>query len=118
MLHYIVDAGRNKLLTGWQEENEVAHIIEWGKINDIKNILSSHYSRVLSRFDLRGFTEVSAVTSSGNTKEVKLKEAIASNILDLPSEVITIIDEVVKNNFFEYKEEDTIQATKEEDLPF
>lgn len=114
LLHYINDTSKIKLMTGWQEEQEISNIKEWEKINDIKDILSKNYQGVLNRFELRGFTEVSAVTSYGNPKEVMLKKEIASNILDLPSEVILKIDEIVKNNFFEHEDE----AEEENDLPF
>ena len=92
-------------MTGWQEEQEVSKINEWEKINDIKDILSKNYPSVLRRFELRGSTEVSQVTSSDIPKEVKLKDKIAVNILDLPNNVVTKIDKVVKNNFYEYTEE-------------
>ncbi|MFI0426888.1 MAG: toll/interleukin-1 receptor domain-containing protein [Flavobacterium sp.] len=104
LLHYILETGRFKLKTGWQEDNEISNIKEWEKINDINNLLSKNYSGVLKRFELRGFTEVSAFTGSNNPKEVKLKDEIATNILDLPNEVTLIIDDVVKRNFFEHIE--------------
>jgi hypothetical protein len=103
-------------MTGWQEEQEVTKINEWEKINDVKDILSKNYPGVLRRFELRGFTEVSQVTSSNNPKEVKLKEEIAVNVLDLPSNVISKIEEVVKSNFYEHPEE--VQNEDELDLPF
>ena len=116
LLHYLIDTSRIKLKTGWQEEEENSNIREWEKINDIKNILSNNYAGALRRFELRGFTEVSAVTSSDNPKEVKLKDEIASQILDFPSEVLDKIDEVVKNNYFEHTDEEEIK--EEDDFPF
>jgi hypothetical protein len=116
LLRYIIDTSNVKLMTGWQEEQEVTKINEWEKINDVKDILSKNYPGVLRRFELRGFTEVSQVTSSNNPKEVKLKEEIAVNVLDLPSNVISKIEEVVKSNFYEHPEE--VQNEDELDLPF
>ncbi|GAL61575.1 toll/interleukin-1 receptor domain-containing protein [Algibacter lectus] len=116
LLHYIIDTSNVKLMTGWQEDQEVSKINEWEKINDIKDILSKNYPGVLRRFELRGFTEVSQVTSSGNPKEVKLKEEIAVNVLDLPNDVLSKIEEVVKNNFYEHPEE--IETEDDYDLPF
>jgi hypothetical protein len=114
LLQYIVDTSRVKLMTGWQEENEVQNIQEWEKINDINDKLSTSYTSVLRRFELRGFTEISNVTSSGNSKEVKLKDEIALNILDLPSVVMSKVDTVVKKNFFEHIEE----VQEDDKLPF
>lgn len=112
LLYYIIDTGRFKLMTGWQEPNELSNIQEWEKINDIKNVLSKNYTGVLKRFELRGFTEVSAVTSYDNPKEVKLKDEIATNILDLPNETLSKIEEIVRLNFFDYENE------VKDDLPF
>lgn len=101
-------------MTGWQEEQEIANITEWGKINDIKDVLSKNYPGVLNRFELRGFTEVSAITSHGNPKEVTIKSEIASNILDLPNDVLLKIEEVVKDNFYEHADE----VEEDDGLPF
>lgn len=105
LLSYLIDTGRLKLKTGWQEHIEASSIKEWEKINDINDTLSKNYLGVLNRYELRGFTEVSAVTSSNNTKEVKIKDEISINLLDLPDEITEIIDETVKRNYFEYVEE-------------
>lgn len=114
LLYYIVGTTKVKLMTGWQEEQEISKIIEWEKINDIKDILSNNYAEVLRRFELRGFTEVSEVTSHNNPKEVKLKDEIATNVLDLPNDVLIKIEEVVNNNFFVHEAE----IEEENDLPF
>lgn len=116
LLHYIIDTSNVKLMTGWQEEIEISKIKEWEKINDIKNILSKNYPSVIRRIELRGFTEVSQVTSSNNPKEVKLRDEIAMNILDLPNDVLSKIEEIVKNNFYEYPEE--VENADDYDLPF
>jgi hypothetical protein len=116
LLHYIIDTSNVKLMTGWQEENEVSKINEWEEINDIKDILSKNYQGVLRRFELRGFTEVSQVTGSGNPKEVKLKDEIAVNVLDFPNDVLSKIEEVVKSNFYEHPEE--VENEEDDNLPF
>ena len=100
---------------GWQEHIQVSNIKEWEKINDINDILSSNYLGVLNRYELRGFTKISAVTSSNNPKEVIIKDEISQNLLDLPKEVIEIVQEAVKRNYFEHVEE----INKDDDsLPF
>lgn len=116
LLHYIIDTGNVKLMTGWQEGQEVSKINEWEKINDIKDVLSKNYPEVLRRFGIRKFTEVSQVTSSDNPKEVKLKDEIAVNILDLPNNVLSKIDEVLKDNFYEHPKE--IQSKDDFNLSF
>src|SRR5690554_5039567 len=77
LIHYIIETGRFKLMTGWQEDSEISNIVEWEKINEIQNKLSKNYASVLKRFELRNFTEVSAVTSSNNPKELKIKDDIS-----------------------------------------
>ena len=115
LLHYLIETGTLKLKKGWQEHIQVSNIKEWEKINDINDILSSNYLGVLNRYELRGFTKISAVTSSNNPKEVIIKDEISQNLLDLPKEVIEIVQEAVKRNYFEHVEE----INKDEDsLPF
>lgn len=107
LLHYIIETGRYKLMTGWQEQNEIDNIKEWEVINEIENKLSRNYSSILKRFELRGFTEVSAVTSSNNPKELKIKDEISNHLLDLPMEIQEIIKVTISNNHHEYSDEGT-----------
>lgn len=105
LIHYIIETGRFKLMTGWQESQEIDNIVEWEKINEIENKLSKNYSSVLKRLELRNFTEVSAVTSSNNPKELKIKEEISQHLLDLPQDIQSKIHEVIAKNHFEYTDE-------------
>lgn len=105
LLHYVIETGRFKLMTGWQEQNEIDNIKEWEVINEIDSKLSKNYSSILKRFELRGFTEVSAVTSSNNPKELKIKEEISQHLLDLPKEIHDLIDEAVSKNHFEHPDD-------------
>lgn len=115
LLHYIIDTGRFRLMTGWQEQNEIERIKEWEVINEIENKLSKNYSSVLSRFELRGFTEVSAVTNSNNPKELKIREEISNNLLDLPDNILNIILETIERNHFVYTND---PQTGNDDFPF
>lgn len=114
LLQYIIETGRYKLMTGWQEQNEIDNIKEWEVINEIDNKLSKNYSSTLKRFELRGFTGVSALTSSNNPKELMIREEISKHLLDLPESVIKVITETVEKNHFVYEE----PKSEETDLPF
>ncbi|TRX34221.1 hypothetical protein [Flavobacterium restrictum] len=70
----------------------------------------------MKRFELRGFTEVSALTSSNNPKELKIKEEISEHLLDLPENAMNIITENIDKNHFEYTAK--IRAEETNDLPF
>ncbi len=115
LLHYIIETGRFKLMTGWQEQNEIGHIKEWEVINEIEDKLSRNYSSTLKRFELRGFTEVSSVTSSNNPKELKIKEEIRKHLLDLPDNVMSIIKESVNKSHYVYPAKTNNEVN---DLPF
>ncbi|MDX5347273.1 MAG: hypothetical protein LPK19_08490, partial [Hymenobacteraceae bacterium] len=115
LLHYIIETGRLKLMTGWQEQNEIDNIKEWERINDIRNILSKNYTSVLKRFELRGYIEVSALTSSNNPKEFKIKDEISGHLMELPEEVLNIMNEVIKINFYEHTDEPEVYNNN---LPF
>lgn len=98
LLHYIINTDRIKLMTGWQEEEEIRKIRAWEDINDLNSMLSNNYTSALQKMGLRGYTEVSAVTGSNNPKELKIKDEISKHIFDLPIEVIEIINDVVNRN--------------------
>lgn len=112
LLHYVSETGRLKLMTGWQLQTEIDNIKVWEEIHEIDNILSRNYETVIRKFEIRGYTEVSAVTSSNNPKEVKLKSEIEAQILDLPEEIKEKINLIIENN--------PVKPKKEEwpDLPF
>lgn len=112
LLYYVSETGRLKLMTGWQQQAEIDNIRVWEEIHEIDNILSRNYDTVIRKFEIRGYTEVSAVTSSNNPKEVKLKPEIEENILDLPKEIVEKINLIIQKN--------PIKPKKEEwpDLPF
>lgn len=98
LIHYIIETSRTNLMTGWQEEHELKHIKDWQEVTELNNTLSTGYSAAIRKFQLRGYTEVSAVTSSNNPKEVKLKSEISSNILDLPEAVLEVINSALHKN--------------------
>ncbi len=115
LLHYIIETGRFKLMTGWQEQSEINNIREWELINEIDSKLSRNYASILKRFELRGFAEVSAFTSSNNPKELKIKEEISNHLLDLPDDVLNVIMYSVKKSQNEF----TVKTNKTaDDLPF
>lgn len=98
LIYYILDTAKVKFGTGWQEGSEIQIIREWEDIKGLNSNLSSNYSSVLRRFELRRYTEVSAYTSSNNPKEVCLIAEIQEKILDFPKKLRAIIDETVKRN--------------------
>jgi hypothetical protein len=98
LLQYIIETGRVKLGVGWQEQNEMAKIAEWEEVDEMNNKLSVSYSKAIGKFELRGYTEVSALTGSNNPKEVKLKSEITDNILDLPETILQKINKAIEDN--------------------
>lgn len=112
LLHYIIERSRIKLGVGWQTQNEIDYIKDWEDIVGLNHRLSNEYEQTIRKFDLRAFTEVSALTGSNNPKEVQLKSEISEYILDLPNLVLVAIKEAVEKN-------PAVQnPTCEEDLPF
>lgn len=97
MINYIMETGKYKLGTGWQESNEIENIKAWEDVNGLSNQLSLNYSGVLRRFEMRKLTEVSDTTSHGNPKEVTIIEEFQEKLLDLPEEVKNKIMEIVSN---------------------
>ncbi|MGJ1431132.1 toll/interleukin-1 receptor domain-containing protein [Sphingobacterium spiritivorum] len=114
LLYYVIDRSKFTLMSGWQEQNEIQNIKEWEEINEISALLSRNYSSTLNRFEIRGFIEVSDVTSYGNPKEYKIKDEIAEHLLDLDNNLLEVINNCLKRNFQEYK----IENIENDDLPF
>jgi hypothetical protein len=98
LIYYILDTAKVKFGTGWQESSEIQYIREWEDIKGLNNNLSNNYGSVLRRFELRNYTEISALTGSGNPKEVSLIGVIQEKVLDFPKRLLAIIDETVKRN--------------------
>jgi len=107
LVHYIMDSGRFKLGTGWQEPNEIMNIEAWEDVNGLDNILSKNYSKALKRFVMRALTEVSALTSGGNPKELALLDNVREELLDLPDDIQKLILKVVENSLAK-KEDDSL----------
>lgn len=114
LIYYVIDRSKFTLMTGWQEDNEIQNIKEWEEINDINFLLSKNYSQTLKRFEIRGFIEVSDLTSYGNPKEFKIKDEISEHLLDLNEDLLEIINDCLKRNFQEFK----IENVSDDDLPF
>lgn len=91
LIYYMTDTGRSKIMTGWQEHIEVGNIKDWEEIKGLDTTLSNNYNSAVRKLGLRNYTETSALTSSGNPKEVKLKQFIEINLLNLPQEVLDIL---------------------------
>lgn len=105
LVHYIMETGKYKLGTGWQESYEIENVKAWEDVHELNNILSTNYTNVLRLFEMRKLTEVSDVTTGGKSKEVRIVEKMQEKLLDLPKEVsVKILEVVVKN--------------KKKDIPF
>jgi len=98
LVHYIIDMAKFKLLTGWQEEEEKENIRVWEDVNELNSILSDNYDSALRRFDMKKLTTVSAITSGGNPKEIRIIEEFQDELLDLPKEIENKIIDVISNN--------------------
>lgn len=110
LLHYLTTTAKTRLLCGWQADHEISNIVEWENIHQLNNKLSQGYESVLRRFIIRGFIQVSAVTGSDKPKEYQLKDEIAKNILDLPTNLLERIQAAVSDN--------PVSLEADGDLPF
>lgn len=109
-IKYIIDTERVKFMCGWQENNEIEKIKVWEELTGLlkdtssdyyKGPLSNKYSNVLQKFEIRKLIEVSAVTSSNNPKEYKLKEGIFDNITNLNSTSLEELNMVLQQTLSE-----------------
>lgn len=98
LLHYIIENGSYKLATGWQEGVQISKIKLWEEVHEQSHKLSNLYPSLVEKFRVRGYTDVSEVTSYGNPKEFKLRDEIAEHILYLPDAEMEIIYRAAEAN--------------------
>ena len=96
LLGYVYDQGRIKLMTGWQEEQEVNRIRTWEEVNEYPSALSSDYINALRRLEMRRLTTISQVTSSNNPKEVELIQPLADFIASQFDKIESYVKETVR----------------------
>ena len=96
LICYVVDQGREQLMTGWQEEMEVAAIRAWEEVNGYPAVLSSQYSSALRRLEMRKMVTISQETSAGNAKEMRLISPLVTFLVHQYSEIETHIQAVIQ----------------------
>jgi hypothetical protein len=107
LIWYAVDAGKAKLMTGWQEGDEITSIRAWEEVNELNTVLSSQYSDALRRLEMRKLVTVSQETSSGNAKEMALVEPMVDFLLNRLEGIESNIQTVVQRNKSDGKEEES-----------
>lgn len=98
LIQYILDTGKIKLRTGWQEGTEISDIKVWEDIKSLYPCLSSTYGDSIRRLTLRKYLSVVEYTSSGNPKAHKLISEIEENLFDFPADILKIINKAVMAN--------------------
>lgn len=98
LMHYIVDAGRFKLGTGWRLGQEVENIKIWEEVQELNSWLSTNYDTALRRLEMKNVTEVSEFTGGGNPRELSIKDNIKTELLDMPDELLAKINIVLQRN--------------------
>ncbi|MGN7986472.1 MULTISPECIES: toll/interleukin-1 receptor domain-containing protein [Pedobacter] len=114
MLNYIISRAKFKLGVGWQMQHEISTINDWEDVVELNHMLSRDYETVIRKFDIRGLTEVSAVTSYDNPKEVSLKNDLAKYMLNLPQDLVDKIEDSVNRN----RKSGNSVVEELDDLPF
>lgn len=95
---YIVQTDRYKLLTGWQIGEELTRIKEWESINYLNDRLSSNYEKLLSRLEIKKLVKVSALTTHGNPKELKVEPELATELIENEELVTKLFKTVAMKN--------------------
>lgn len=98
LIYYILETGRFKLGTGWRETQEIDNIKAWEEIQELNSLLSKNYDKVDKKLDMKNITEVSENTSFGNPREIKLKENVKDELLNISNGLLVKINEAVTRN--------------------
>lgn len=110
LIKCLSDTGEVTLGDRWMAEGSKANIKRWQDINNLNNKLFKYYDEVLGKFKIRKYVIVKSETSHGNPREYILIEEISKHILNLPEEILKVLDEALKSNI--------IYTEYTEDLPF
>lgn len=98
LIHYVIETGRFKLGIGWKSVPEVENIKIWQEVQELNELLSTNYDNALRRFEMKNVTEVSELTGSGNPREVKIKDNVKDELLNISDEMLSKIDVVFQRN--------------------
>lgn len=98
LIDYIIETGRFKLGTGWRSSHEVENITIWEEVQELNRSLSTNYDNALRRFEMKNVTEVSEFTGGGNPREVKIKDNVKDELLNMSDELLSKIDMVLQRN--------------------
>lgn len=102
LIKYIIDEGKYILRDGWKIDEEISDIQAWEEKSNLKNFLSNEYRAALNKFKMREFVDVYSITSYGNPKECILNEEISNRVLNLPKNVLDVLNEVLKKYEINY----------------
>ena len=97
LFRYMLDNGRDSLQNGSYLNYEIENIKKWEIKENISNDLSKNYEIVLGKLKMNKFTEISKITSEGNSKEVKLIDEITEYLLNLSKKEEQIINEIINS---------------------
>ncbi|WP_373892940.1 toll/interleukin-1 receptor domain-containing protein [Virgibacillus natechei] len=96
LIKYMIDMGQNFLGYGWQSEGEIQNIANWESANGLGHHLSSNYEKALNKLKIRNFLEANNWTSYGNPKEYILVKEVSDHLLDLPEDMVDILDKTIQ----------------------
>ncbi|WP_185959638.1 toll/interleukin-1 receptor domain-containing protein [Lentibacillus cibarius] len=96
LIKYMIDMGQETLGYRWKAEGEIQNIKQWEEVNDLDDQLSRKYSRALNKLKIRNFLEVYDTTSYGNPREYILVKEISNHLLDLPVDMVSVLDEMME----------------------
>ncbi|TMN22694.1 hypothetical protein [Lentibacillus cibarius] len=88
--------GQETLGYRWKAEGEIQNIKQWEEVNDLDDQLSRNYSKALNKLIIRNFLEVYDTTSYGNPREYILVKVISNHLLDLPVDMVSVLDEMME----------------------
>jgi len=94
LISYIVDCGKTSIGYDVQLDDQLFNIQEWESRNCLKNLLSSDFESLTSRFLIRGYL---IKPIDGRYTEYKVDDSILKNMLHFPIEITDILNKTKKN---------------------
>lgn len=97
LIKFMSDTGNIKLGFRWMAEETIEEIRKWQDNNNIISTLIDKYKSTVEKLQIRKYLIIYSETSYGNPREFILIDKISENILNLPNNIVVVLDENMEN---------------------
>ncbi len=98
LFKYMIDTTTYILGDRWKAKEEIDRIKLWEEKNYLEDMLSKNYDSALNKMKFKNFVEVHSTTSYGNPREWIFIEPYRTQLFNLDTDTVSILESVVEKN--------------------